>query len=220
MIEIMVVDDDQDLRESIAEVLSEAGFAVTEASRGEEALEHLAHKNFDLILLDLIMPGLSGLELMGRIREKSPRMPVIMITAFASVDNAVAAMRQGASDYITKPFRIDALLASVGRVLEEARFASCMTSLDLDTVLSCLSNPLRRQILAHVEQEGGLRFMDICRKLELTDHTKMNFHLKILKEADFLDQDDNKIYLVTSLGMQVLGCMRVLMKKLANSTIS
>jgi DNA-binding response OmpR family regulator len=220
MIEILVVDDDQDLRESIAEVLSEAGFAVTEADRGEEALEHLAHKNFDLILLDLIMPGLSGLELMGRIREKSPRMPVIMITAFASVDNAVAAMRQGASDYITKPFRIDALLASVGRVLEEARFASCMTSLDLDTVLSCLSNPLRRQILVHVEQEGGLRFMDICRKLELTDHTKMNFHLKILKEADFLDQDDNKIYLVTSLGTQVLGCMRVLMKKLANSTIS
>jgi DNA-binding response OmpR family regulator len=220
MIEILVVDDDQDLRESIAEVLSEAGFAVTEADRGEEALEHLAHKNLDLILLDLIMPGLSGLELMGRIREKSPRMPVIMITAFASVDNAVAAMRQGASDYITKPFRIDALLASVGRVLEEARFASCMTSLDLDTVLSCLSNPLRRQILVHVEQEGGLRFMDICRKLELTDHTKMNFHLKILKEADFLDQDDNKIYLVTSLGTQVLGCMRVLMKKLANSTIS
>jgi DNA-binding response OmpR family regulator len=220
MIEIMVVDDDQDLRESIAEVLSEAGFAVTEASRGEEALEHLAHKNFDLVLLDLIMPGLSGLELMGRIREKSPRMPVIMITAFASVDNAVAAMRQGASDYITKPFRIDALLASVGRVLEEARFASCMTSLDLDTVLSCLSNPLRRQILVHVEQEGGLRFMDICRKLELTDHTKMNFHLKILKEADFLDQDDNKIYLLTSLGTQVLGCMRTLMKKLANSTIS
>ncbi len=220
MIEIMMVDDDQDLRESVAEVLSEAGFAVTEAGRGEEALEHLAHKNFDLILLDLIMPGLSGLELMGRIREKSPRMPVIMITAFASVDNAVAAMRQGASDYITKPFRIDALLASVGRVLEEARFDSCMTSLDLDTVLSCLSNPLRRQILAHVEQEGGLRFMDICRKLELTDHTKMNFHLKILKEADFLDQDDNKIYLLTSLGTQVLGCMRVLMKKLAYSTIS
>lgn len=220
MTEIMVVDDDQDLRESVAEVLREAGFAVTEASRGEEALEHLAHQNFDLILLDLIMPGLSGLELMGRIREKSPRMPVIMITAFASVDNAVAAMRQGASDYITKPFRIDGLLASVGRVLEEARFDNCMTSLDLDTVLSCLSNPLRRQILVRVEQEGGLRFMDICRKLELTDHTKMNFHLKILKEAAFLYQDENKIYLSTSLGTQVLGCMRVLMKKLACSTSS
>ncbi|MBW6521081.1 MAG: response regulator [Desulfoarculaceae bacterium] len=220
MTEIMVVDDDQDLREIVAEVLREAGFTVAEASRGEEALEHLDHQNFDLILLDLIMPGLSGLELMGRIREKSPRMPVIMITAFASVDNAVAVMQLGASDYITKPFRIDELLASVGRALEEARFNSCMTSLDLDTVLSCLSNPLRRQILALVEQEGGLRFMDLCRKLELTDHTKMNFHLKILKEAAFLDQDDNKIYLLTYLGTQVLGCMRILMKKLDCSTSS
>lgn len=216
MTEIMVVDDDQDLRESVAEVLGGAGFSVTQASRGEEALEHLAGKNFDLILLDLVMPGLGGLELLGRIRDKAPRMPVIMITAFASVENAVAAMRQGASDYITKPFRIDGLLASVGRVLEEARFECCRTSLDLDTVLSCLSNPLRREILDRVEQEGALRFMDLCRKLELADHTKMNFHLKILKEAGFLNQDENKLYVLTSLGTQVLGCVRFLMKKLAN----
>ena len=216
MLEVMVVDDDQDLREGVAEVLGGAGFAVTQASRGKEALEYLAQKNFDLILLDLVMPGMGGLELLGHIRDKAPRMPIIMITAFASVDNAVAAMRQGASDYVTKPFRVDGLLASVGRVLEEARFESCRTSLDLDTVLSCLSNPLRREILAHVEESGSLRFMDICRKLGLEDHTKMNFHLKILKEADFLTQDANKLYLLTSLGTQVLGCVRFLMKKLTN----
>lgn len=216
MTEIMVVDDDQDLRESMAEVLGKAGFSVTLAGRGEEALEQLAQKNFDLILIDLVMPGLGGLELLGRIREKCPRMPVIMITAFASVENAVAAMRQGASDYVTKPFRIDGLLASVGRVLEEARFESCRTSLDIDTVLSCLANPLRRDILHRLEQEGALRFMDLCRKLELGDHTKMNFHLKILKEAGFLNQDENKLYLLTSQGAQVLGCVRFLMKKLSN----
>jgi DNA-binding response OmpR family regulator len=216
MTEIMVVDDDQDLRESVAEVLGGAGFSVTQASRGEEALEHLAHKNFDLILLDMVMPGLSGLELLGRIRDKAPKLPVIMITAFASVENAVAAMRQGASDYVTKPFRIDGLLASVGRALEEASFESCRTSLDLNSVLSCLSNPLRREILAHVEQEGALRFMDICRRLELEDHTRMNFHLKTLKEAGFLQQDENKLYLLTSLGTHVLGCVRFLIKKLAD----
>ena len=125
-------------------------------------------------------------------------------------------MRQGASDYVTKPFRIDTLLASVGRVLEEARFESCRTSLDLDTVLSCLANPLRREILAQVEQEGALRFMDLCRKLELEDQTKMNFHRKILKEAGFLSQDENKLYGLTAQGAQVLGCVRFLMKKLAN----
>jgi len=216
MPEVMVVDDDQDLRESVAEVLGGAGFSVTRASRGEEALEYLARQNFDLVLLDMVMPGLSGLELLGRIRDKAPRMPVIIITAFASVENAVAAMRHGASDYVTKPFRIDGLLASVGRVLEEARFESCRTSLDLNTVLSCLANPLRREILAHVEQEGALRFMDLCRKLQLDDHTRMNFHLKILKEAGFLHQDENKLYLLTSQGSQILGCVRFLMKKLAN----
>jgi DNA-binding response OmpR family regulator len=216
MTEIMVVDDDQDLRESMAEVLDKAGFSVTQASRGEEALEHLARKKFDLVLLDLVMPGLGGLELLDRIKDKAPRLPVIMITAFASVENAVAAMRQGASDYVTKPFRIDGLLASVGRVLEEARFESCLTSVDLDSILSCLSNPLRREILARLEEEGALRFMDICRKLELEDHTKMNFHLKILKAADFLNQDENKLYQLTAHGTQVLGCVRFLMKKLAN----
>jgi DNA-binding response OmpR family regulator len=216
MTEIMIVDDDQDLRESMAEVLDKAGFSVTQASRGEEALEHLARKKFDLVLLDLVMPGLGGLELLDRIKDKAPRLPVIMITAFASVENAVAAMRQGASDYVTKPFRIDGLLASVGRVLEEARFESCLTSVDLDSILSCLSNPLRREILARLEEEGALRFMDICRKLELEDHTKMNFHLKILKAADFLNQDENKLYQLTAHGTQVLGCVRFLMKKLAN----
>ena len=215
MLEVMVVDDDQDLRESIAEVLSGAGFSVTPASRGEEALAYLAQKSFDLVLLDLVMPGIGGMELLGRIREKFPRMPAIIITAFASVENAVAAMRQGATDYVTKPFRSDVLLATVGRVLEEASFESCRTSLDLDAVLGCLSNPLRREILAHIEENGGLRFMDICRKLGLEDHTKMNFHLKILKEASFLNQDENKLYVLTPLGTQVLGCVRFLMKKLS-----
>ena len=216
MTEIMVVDDDQDLRESMAEVLEGAGFSVTLAWRGEEALEHLARKNFDLILLDLVMPCLGGLELLGRIRDKAPRLPVIMITAFASIDNAVAAMQQGASDYVTKPFRIDGLLASVGRVLEEARFESCRTSLDLDSVLSSLSNPFRRKILAQLEQAGALRFMDLCRRLELKDHTKMNFHLKILKEAGFLEQNEDKLYLLTTQGTQALDCVRFLMKKLGD----
>ena len=216
MTEIMVVDDDQDLRESMAEVLEGAGFSVTRAGRGEEALEHLARKNFDLILLDLVMPGLGGLELLGRIKDKMPRLPVIMITAFATVENAVAAMRHGASDYVTKPFRIDTLLASVGRALEEARFECCRTSLDLDSVLSSLSNPFRRKILAQLEQDTALRFMDLCRRLGLEDHTKMNFHLKILKEAGFLEQDESKLYLLTQHGTQALDCVRFLMKKLGD----
>jgi DNA-binding response OmpR family regulator len=216
MAEILIVDDDEDLRDSMTEVLAGAGMAVTQATRGEEALGLLEHGQFDLILLDLVMPGLPGLEVLRRIREKLPRVPVLMITAFASVENAVEAMRQGASDYVTKPFRVDGLLAAVRRNLEEARFVSCRSELNLDAVLGCLSNPIRRDILASIEQEGALRFMEVCRRMEIDDHTKVNFHLKILKEADILTQDERKRYLLTPHGLRVMDCARFLVKNLSS----
>jgi DNA-binding response OmpR family regulator len=215
MTEIMVVDDNRDLRESVAEVLGGAGFAITLAADGEAALELIGRQKFDLVLLDLVMPGLGGLEVLRRLREKSPRLPVIMLSAFATVENAVEAMRQGAQDYVTKPFRVDTLLASVRRTLEEASFESCRASMSMDAIMGCLANPIRRQILSFVEQEGSLRFMDICRRLEIEDHTKMNFHLKVLKEAGFLTQDDHKLYLLTKNGLQVMECARLLVQKLS-----
>ncbi|MEW6595056.1 MAG: response regulator [Thermodesulfobacteriota bacterium] len=215
MTEILVVDDDQDLRESVAEVLGGAGFQVAMAANGERALEFLGQRKFDLVLLDLIMPGMGGMEVMRRLRENAPRLPVIMLTAFATVENAVEAMRQGAQDYITKPFRVDTLLASVRRALEEASFETCRATVNMDTLMGSLANPLRRQILFCVEQEGSMRFMDICRHLEIEDHTKMNFHLKVLKEAGFLTQDERKLYLLTRQGRQVMECARMLVKKLS-----
>lgn len=215
MLEIMVVDDDQDLRENLDEILSSAGFAVTLAANGKEALEQIALRRFDLVLLDLVMPGLSGLEVLRRIREKLPRLPVIMFSAFASVENAVEAMRQGAQDYVTKPFRVETLLTSVRRTLEEASFAACGAALDMDAIMGSLANPLRRRILFSLEQDGPLRFMDICRRLEIEDHTKMNFHLKVLREAEFLCQDGQKLYRLSEQGRQVMECARTLMKKLS-----
>jgi DNA-binding response OmpR family regulator len=216
MNEIMIVDDDEDLRESMAEVLAGGEFAVTQAARGEEALNLIEHRKFDLILLDMVMPGLSGMEVLGRIRQKFPRMPVVMISAFASVGSAVEAMRQGASDYVTKPFRVDGLLTAVRRSLEEARFATCRAEFNIDAVLSCLANAIRRGILASLEREGAMRFMDICRRVEIEDHTKVNFHLKILKEAGFLAQDERKLYVLTAHGLRVMDCARFLIKKLSS----
>jgi DNA-binding response OmpR family regulator len=216
MTEIMVVDDDQDLRETIAEVLQGAGFAVSTAAGGAEALELSAHQKFDLVLLDLVMPGLDGLEVMRRLHEKSPRLPVIILTAFATVENAVEAMRQGARDYVTKPFRVDSLLASVRRTMAEAGFEACRTTINMDNIMASLANPIRRRILDFLEQEGGLRFMDLCRRLEMADHTKMNFHLKVLKEAGLLSQDQQKHYSLTREGSQVMACARNLAQKLSD----
>lgn len=215
MTEILVVDDDRDLRESIAEVLAGVDFTVSLAADGEAALELLGQRKIDLVLLDLVMPGLGGMEVMRRMRERLPRLPVIILTAFATVENAVEAMRQGAQDYVTKPFRVDTLLASVRRSLEEAGFEACRATVNMDTLMGSLANPLRRQILFRIEQEGTMRFMEICRRLEIEDHTKMNFHLKVLREAGFLTQDDRKLYQLTKQGLQVMECARMLVKKLS-----
>jgi len=214
--DILVVDDDLELRENMCEILSEAGFAVTPAASGEEALDCLERHPFDVVLLDLIMPGLGGKEVLPLIKRQSPRARVILITAFATVENAVSAMRAGADDYLTKPFKVDELLTAVRRCLEEARLQKCYSLIDVEDTFNCLANVMRREILLLLTREGRLRFMDIARKLEVEDHTKVNFHLKVLREARFIEQDARKFYVLSKEGRKVLDCMQVVVKNLSS----
>jgi DNA-binding response OmpR family regulator len=213
---ILVVDDDQELRENIREILAEAGFAVTVAASGEEALDFLEQQAFDVVLLDLIMPGMGGKEVLPLVKRQSPRTRVIMITAFATVENAVATMRKGADDYLTKPFKVDELLTVVRRSLEEARLQKCHSVIDVEDTFNCLANVMRREILFLLAREGRLRFMDITRKLEVEDHTKVNFHLKVLRDARFIEQDARKFYVLSKEGRKVLDCMQVVVKSLSS----
>ncbi|SDL83017.1 Helix-turn-helix domain-containing protein [Geoalkalibacter ferrihydriticus] len=215
MQKILVVDDDQDLRESMVEILQDAGLAVTGCERADKALVLLESDSFALVLLDLVMPGMGGMEALSRIRALAPATKVIMVTAFSTTENAVAAMRQGASDYLVKPFRNEELLAASKRVLEEARFEACGAALDAESALNCLANTLRRQILFGLKTCGPLRFMEICRHLNIADHTKVNFHLKILREAGFIEQDE-KLYQLTARGRQILECVQFLMRRLGS----
>ena len=213
---ILVVDDDQELRENIREILDDAGFAVTVAASGEEALDCLERQPFDVILLDLIMPGLGGKEVLPLIKRQSPSVKVIMITAFATIENAVSAMRKGADDYLTKPFKVDELLMAVRRCLEEARLQKCHSVIDVEDTFNCLANVMRREILFLLAREGRLRFMDITRKLEVEDHTKVNFHLKVLRDARFIEQDARKLYVLSKEGRKVVDCMQVVVKNLSS----
>lgn len=213
--QILVVDDDSELRENMCEILSEAGFAVTPAASGEEALDCLERQSFDAVLLDLIMPGLGGKEVLPLIKRQAPSVRVIMITAFATIDNAVAAMRAGADDYITKPFKVDELLTAVRRGIEEARLKSCRHVIDADETFNSLSNAMRREILVLLAREGRLRFMDVARKLAVEDHTKVNFHLKVLREAKFVEQDSRKFYVLSPQGRKVVDCMQTVFKNLS-----
>ena len=115
---ILVVDDDESLRRVTQVQLEDEGYAVTTAPNGDEALQVLARKPQDLVLTDLNMPGISGVELLRKIRSEYPDTIVILVTAFGTVDSAVEAMKVGAFDYITKPVNPDSLRLIVGRALE------------------------------------------------------------------------------------------------------
>ena len=107
MEKILVVDDEKGLREVLSIMLKRAGYAVTEASDGEEAIGHLGKEIFDVVITDLRMPKADGLAVLKAVKSSSPETVVLVITAFATADSAVDAMKQGAYDYLTKPFQVD-----------------------------------------------------------------------------------------------------------------
>ncbi|MGB6744583.1 MAG: response regulator, partial [Terracidiphilus sp.] len=110
---ILVIDDEAGIRESLEVLLSLEGYAVTMAADGAEGLRQLEVDNFDLVLLDLALPGQSGIELLPKIKERQPELPVIMITAYGTVDNVVEAVRAGAENFVQKPWDNEKLLADI-----------------------------------------------------------------------------------------------------------
>jgi len=120
---ILVVDDEPSMRELIRTVLSKEGYPVTEADGGNKALSLMEEGGFALVISDIKMPDMGGMELLRRIKEVSPSTQAILITAYGSVENAVEAMKVGATDYLTKPFKIDELKLAVSRILNEKRLS-------------------------------------------------------------------------------------------------
>ena len=118
---ILVIDDDDRMRDSLQKVLIRRSYKVTLAEHGPAGLERFGKGRFDVILCDLRMPGMDGLEVCSRLRELGCTVPIIMITAHGSVESAVRAMQEGAFNYITKPFKTDELLVVVDKAVGQAR---------------------------------------------------------------------------------------------------
>ena len=114
---ILVVDDEKSIRDSLKLILEEEGYSVDTASDGEEALELINKENYDLVISDIKMPKLDGIELLNKISKLSPSTFFIIMTAYASVNTAIDALRQGAFDYLIKPVEFDDLLIRVKRLL-------------------------------------------------------------------------------------------------------
>jgi DNA-binding NtrC family response regulator len=115
-VEILLIDDEPELREALADTIKAAGHAVTEASDGHDAVRLVGDKAFDVVLSDVRLPGIDGLTLLRTVRKDAPLTDFILMTAFADVGEAVAALKEGASDYLTKPFDVDELLHHLARI--------------------------------------------------------------------------------------------------------
>lgn len=115
---VLVADDERLMAEMLEEMLRADGMLVETAHTGKEALEKFRSRDFDLVLLDLRMPEMHGLQVLQEMKKEDPNIPVIVITAYGSVDNAVEALKIGAYDFITKPFKIEELRNAVARALE------------------------------------------------------------------------------------------------------
>ena len=120
---VLVVDDDPAVRETIGNLLKTSGYQADLAANGHEALARLMATDFEVVLLDIRMPDITGLDLLPKIREAHPEAAVIMFTGVDDVSSAVEAMQQGASDYITKPVRLQELLVRIEKAREKRSLA-------------------------------------------------------------------------------------------------
>jgi len=210
MKKILIVDDDREFRNHLIEVLKEEGYRMDSASSTKEAYEKLSAVEFDIVLLDYMMPKQSGIDAIYEIKRLRPKIKVIMITAFASIENAIDVIKKGASDYISKPFKIDNLLLAIRRVLEEAKFEEGVKKMDLDHTLGTLASPIRRNILKLLRDREDIHLMEITRDLGIEDHTKVVFHLKMLKEAGIIDQGKGRTYFLSKEGIRMIECLKTL----------
>src|SRR5581483_3267486 len=113
---ILVVEDEEKLRRVMELQLKTAGYEVEQAGTAEQALQLAGHA--DLIITDLRLPGMSGLDLLNKLREQDSHTPIVVMTAFGSIETAVEAMKGGAVDFLPKPFSLDHLMAVVDKALE------------------------------------------------------------------------------------------------------
>ena len=114
---VLVIDDEKNIRTTLQQVLESAGYEVATAVNGEDGLSKLSKSRFDMVLLDMKLPGMDGIDVLRRMRETNYETPVAIITAYGTIENAVEAMKLGAVDYLRKPFSGSEIKELVERIL-------------------------------------------------------------------------------------------------------
>ena len=165
---VAVIDDEDAMREGCRQTLAEEGYQTTVAANGEDGLRLVARDRPNVVLVDLKMPGVSGLEVLERIQRIDPQITTIVITGYGTTDSAVAAMQAGALDFLNKPFGPDKLLDAVARGLERHRQAKQEAALAeakevaLDNYAAVVCHQLRSPIAASPSSCGSEEFRAIA----------------------------------------------------------
>jgi DNA-binding NtrC family response regulator len=207
MKKILVTEDDQKMRDGLVEILKEEGYEVDFAQNGQKGLEKIKEKDYDIVLTDLIMPVMDGMELLRNIKHTKPGTSVIIITAFGTIENAVEAIKVGASEYITKPFKIDEVQSKIKKVLAEREFKKSPHIMD-SNVIKAISNPIRKDTVELLARAGKLKFTDIKNMLKIDDATKLSFHLRVLKFNNLIEQDSEKVYMLSDSGKKLMESLK------------
>jgi DNA-binding response OmpR family regulator len=161
---ILIVDDEASLRQTLARILQRAGYEVTTAASGKETLSMVASHSFDLIYLDIRMPETNGLELLKTIHADFPELPVILFTAQPDLHSAVEALRRGATDYLLKPLKPQAVIDRTQAILADKQLDRRKHQLQrqieaLETELNSLENPAGDMGASRQEQSSDDRFL-------------------------------------------------------------
>jgi two-component system response regulator AtoC len=157
---VLVVDDKEMMRDSVATTLQRAGFTVLTAPDGTQGLDIVAKKRPDAVVTDMRMPGLSGMELLEKIREIDDELPIVLMTAFGTIETAVKAMKMGAFDYLTKPFEGDELIITVKRAVEHRRLVRENAVLRMNATPGAPGSTGTGGIIASGAQAHGARSPD------------------------------------------------------------
>jgi DNA-binding NtrC family response regulator len=162
---ILIIDDEESVRDSCTHALYKKGYRVKAAKDGNEGLKAFKEELFHLVLLDLKMPGLNGMEVLSKIKEENPETPVVIITGFASIESAVEAMKRGACDYLAKPFSPEELRVVVKKALESRKIY--FENLSLREELESLTE----FDMVIGKSDAMHRVMDIVKRVSVSDST-------------------------------------------------
>jgi DNA-binding NtrC family response regulator len=217
MKKILIVDDDAHFRSSLVQIMNDAGYQNDEAASCSEALTKATEGDYDVILLDMFMPGGSGADCLVELRKNNPRSAVIVITAFSAIKSAVDVIKKGARDYLAKPFKIEDLLLTIKRVLEETHFEKRVEKKEFHLILSALSNPVRSEIVRLLQMRKNARLMEIGKELGMDDRATVHFHMKKLEESGIVEHDKENSYSLTIFGELARECLKILETHLSSA---